>query len=936
MDTIFTGGEIRQLLRQKSFSKYLIPLSFVLMVSTTANAQKHKNDTVREKNIEEVTLIGYGKVKKGDETGAITAIKTDEKTKGYAPNAQNMIVGKVSGVTVTSEGGSPSGGAAIRIRGGSSLSASNDPLIIIDGIPIDNDGLGGSGNVLNTINPTDIESFTVLKDASATAIYGSRASNGVILITTKKGKSGKLKVTYDGNLSVSMPRNYLDVLSGNEYRSLIETVFKGQSNYNEVVKKLGTANTDWQKAIFRTTWSTENNVSLLGAIKNKVPFRYSFGYTNLNGILKTSEMERFTNSISLTPSLLDDHLKVTINGRGMYLNNRFANQDAISTAVVMDPTQNVLDSNSPYGGYFTWTGSDGNIIQVSTKNPLSLLEMARDRADIYNFIGNAQLDYKVHFLPDLRLNLNVGLDYSKSKGTKWMSEFSPSDYLYGGYDSQWTQQRRNSNLDFYAQYIKDLNFLQSKLDVMGGYSWQHYYRDGNFVGHRISRYDAYGDPLLINTSSYATEHYIISFFGRLNYTINDKYLLTFTIRDDGSSRFKDENKWAIFPSAAFAWKMNKDFFPNSTKINDLKLRLGWGMTGQQDINQGDYPYLGTYEQSIGNEASYLRGYNNGIPIWVSLLRPAGYNPDLKWESTETYNAGIDFALLKNRIEGAVDVYKRKTKDLINAETKIPAGTNFREYVAANIGSLENQGIEFSLNTKPVVSKDFTWEIGGNLAYNENKITSLSYGDNAQSMRRYGTNVHKVGYAAGMFYVYEQIYDTNGAPIEGFYKDQNGDGMINENDLKVFHKPTPDYTFGITTKLRWKQWDFSVASHGSIGNYNFNSVAANSAAMSPSSIYTNEFLVNRPRSAFDTNFQTGHTLSNYYIQDASFWRIDNIVLGWSFKDVPKLFKTGRIFATVQNPLVITKYKGLDPEIFGGIDGSVYPRPLIFMLGTNLTF
>ncbi len=441
---------------------------------------------------------------------------------------------------------------------------------------------------------------------------------------------------------------------------------------------------------------------------------------------------------------------------------------------------------------------------------------------------------------------------------------------------------------------------------------------------------------MINTNNYASEHYIVSFFGRLNYSINDKYLLTFTLREDGSSRFHKDNRWAMFPSAAFAWKINKDLFKESTVVNDLKLRLGWGITGQQDINQGDYPYLGTYEHSIGDAANYLRGYNNGVPVWVSLLRPAAYNPDLKWESTETYNAGLDFSILNNRLEGGVDIYFRKTEDLINAETKVPAGTNFREYVAANIGSLENRGIEFSLNTKPIVTKDFTWEIGGNIAYNENEITSLSYGENKQSIRRYGVNVHKVGYSAGMFYVYEQIYDMQGKPIEGFYKDQNNDGLINENDLITYHNATPEYTFGLTTKLKYKEWDLSIASHGSIGNYNYNSLAAGGASLSASSLYANEWLAGRPSSALETNFQTSHNLSSHYVQEASFWRIDNIVLGWSFNNVPKLFSNGRVYVAVQNPFVFTKYKGLDPEIFGGYDSNLYPRPLTIMVGTNLTF
>lgn len=896
-------------------------------------------DTLKnEKLIDEVVVIGYGKVKKGDETGSISTLKVDTNSRGFAPNAQDILVGKVAGVNITTEGGSPSGGAVIRIRGGSSLSASNDPLIVIDGIFIDNDGLGGAGNILNTLNPTDIDTFTVLKDASATAIYGSRASNGVILITTKKGSKGRIRVTYDANMSVSTPKKTIDVLNADEYRNFVQQTFAGQTNYDEVISKLGNSNTNWQREIFRTTFNTENNLSILGSIKDVVPFRASFGYTNLSGTLDTSQMERYTSSISLSPVLFDKHLSINLNGRGMYIKNKFANQGAIGSSIVMDPTQSVYDSNSPFGGFFTWTGSDNNIIQVATANPVSLLKMRTDESEVYNFIGNAQFDYKLHFLPELHFNMNLGLDYSESKGKVYIPALAPSDYLYGGYDNRWDQLRRNSIFDFYAQYAKNLNFLDSKIDVMGGYSWQHYYRQNGNESHRVSRFDEYGDPLLINAyQTFPTEHYIVSFFGRLNYSIKDRYLFTFTLRKDGSSRFKKDNQWSQFPSAAFAWKANEDFFKDSKTLSNLKLRLGWGKTGQQDINQGDYPYLGTYQYSLGSAATYLQGYDStGAPIWTPLLRPQAYNQDLKWETTETYNAGIDFGFLNNRIEGAVDVYYRETTDLINAETKVAAGTNFAEYVAANIGSLENKGIEFSLNTKPIVTENFTWEIGGNIAYNKNKITALSFGDSSNAMRRNGLNVQMVGYAANMWYVYEQIYDDNGKPIEGFYKDQNGDGLINESDLIVYHKPTPNYTFGVNTKFKYKNWDLSVASHGSIGNYIHNATAANNAALSPSSIFANEFLVNRPKSAFDTNFQNGQNLSSYYIQDASFYRIDNIVLGYTIKQASNFLKDARIYATVQNPFVFTKYKGLDPEVFGGMDTNLYPRPVTIMLGTNFNF
>lgn len=904
------------------------------------NGQQQINVTLIEdsKLLDEVVVIGYGQVRKGDATGSISSVKADPTTRGFAPNAQDMLTGKVSGVTITSEGGSPSGGSTIRIRGGSSLSASNDPLIVIDGVFIDNGGLGGVGNILSTINPTDIESFTILKDASATAIYGSRASNGVILITTRKGASGKIKLTYDGNISLSTPKNKIDVLSGNEFRSFIEESYSGLSNYEEISRKLGKANTNWQDEIYRTTINTEHNLSAYGSINNVLPYRISFGYNNINGILKTSKMERYTGSISLNPSLFNDHLKINLNGRGMYIKNRFADQNAIGAAVVMDPTQSVYDENSPYGGFFTWLGDDNKIIQVATKNPVSMLDMTKDKSEVYNFIGNAQFDYKLHFFPDLRFNMNLSMDYSKSDGTKYISELSPSDYMYGGYDMSWDQKRRNSMFNFYAQYAKDMSFLSSKFDIMAGYEWQHYWREGGNKAYRINDFDKYGNRIDISSDPYETEHYIVSFFGRLNYGIMDKYLLTFTLRDDASSRFRKGNRWGLFPSAALAWRISEEsFIKDIDVISNMKLRLGWGVTGQQDISD-DYVNMGRYEYSSGTQASYLRGYNNGEPVWSSLLRPAAYNPNLKWESTITYNVGLDYGFFNNRLEGSIDFYHRKTNDLINAQTKVAAGTNFKEVVAANIGNLKNTGIEFSVTGRPIATKDLTWEIGGNFAYNKNEITSLSQGNDKNTVLREsdGIRAQIVGEPSYSFYVYEQVYDEQGKPIEGFYKDRNNDGMINEQDLRPYHSAMPPWTLGFNTKLIWKAWDLSIASHGSIGNYNYNAIAANNAGLSATSVYTNEFLSNRVQSAFSSGFQVGQSQSDYYVQDASFFRIDNIVLGWSFNKSKSLPLGGRIYGTVQNPFVFTKYDGLDPEVFGGMDGNVYPRPITILFGVNLNF
>lgn len=890
------------------------------------------------KTLEEVVVIGYGQVRKGDATGSLTSVKVDSKTKGFAPNAQDILVGKVAGVHVTNAGGSPTAGATIRIRGGSSLSASNDPLIIVDGVPLDNNGVGGVGNMLSTINPNDIETFVILKDASATAIYGSRASNGVILITTKKGSSDKFRITYDGNVTFSTRTKDIDVLNAREYRSFLEKTFEGQSNYDEVMGKLGNADTDWQDEIFKVAVSTEHNLSMFGSVKQFMPYRVSLGYTKVDGILKTSDMKRYTGSVSLNPTLWNDHLKINLNGKAMYIESRFANQGAIGAAVLFDPTQSVYDEDSPYGGYFTWTGADGSLLSTATKNPVSMLKMNKNTSDAFDFIGNAQFDYKLHFLPDLRFNLNLGIDYSRSSGGQYIPEMAPSDYLYGGYDGNWEQRRRNLLLDFYMQYSKDFSFLDSHFDIMGGYSWQHFRTWGNNHDYRIAKYDEYGNPEVVSIGDYINDNYLVSFFGRVNYSIANKYLVTFTLRNDGSSRFSKDNRWGLFPAVAVAWRASQEnFLKNSNVVSDLKLRLGWGVTGQQDINQGNYPYLGSYQSAVGNQTNYPLGNVDGAQKWVPVMRPLAYNADIKWESTTTYNAGIDYGFLKNRINGSVDFYYRKTKDLINAETKTAAGTNFSEYVVANIGSLKNTGVEFSLNAVPVQNANWRWEIGTNFAYNKNEIVRLSFGDNTNSIRRFdNVKVHQVGHAAGMYYVYEQIYDQNGKPIEGFYVDRNKDKQKSEEDLRPYHKSTPDWTVGVHTRLAWKAWDLSLAGHGSIGNYNYNAMAAGNASLAAGSVYQSEFLLNRVKSAFATNYLTTQSLSDYYIQNASFFRIDNITLGWSFKRCRAFPLDGRIYASVQNPVVFTRYDGLDPEIDGGIDNNFYPRPLSVMLGVNLNF
>lgn len=917
--------------------------------SVTYTGQNFLNIVLEEdaQLLSEVVVIGYGAVKKNDLTGSVSVINPDLGGRGLAPNAQDLLVGKIPGVQVVSSGGSPSDGATIRIRGGSSLSASNDPLIVVDGIPLGG-GPGGVGNMLSSINPMDIETMTVLKDASATAIYGSRASNGVIIITTKKGTYGKgegnkISISYDGNVSFSKRKNEIDVLNGDEYREFVKTTFAGATNEAEVLGKLGTANTDWQDEIFRTGVNTEHNLSLMGAYSDFMPYRVSAGYTNMNGILKTSNMERFTGSISLSPKLFDKHLSVNLNGRGMYISNRFANQGAIGAAVAMDPTQPVYDENSKYGGYWSWTGADGNILNVATTNPVSMLEMRDDTSNGYQLVGNAQFDYKLHFFPKINLNLNLGMDYSDTKGENMTPHTAPAEADAGGYKNNWKNKRKDSLLDFYAQYKSDFDFLESNLDVMAGYSWQHFWWENENLAVRTSpdKVDVNGDPEVVEDNApYAEEYYLVSFFGRLNYNMFNKYLLTFTLREDGSSRFNKNNRWGLFPSAALAWRLSEEsIFDNAQALSNLKLRLGWGMTGQQDIGV-TYPAIRVYQNSVGEAANYWRDGQ-----WLTLIKPLSYNEDLKWETTTTWNVGLDYGFINNRISGAVDFYYRKTKDLLNSEVKVAAGTNFSEFVQANIGDLENKGVEFSVNVVPIATKDLNWEIGFNFAYNKNEITALTYGSDESAMRRFGNTggdggfnllAHSVGNPHSMYYVYEQIYDDKGDPIEGMYVDRNNDGQINEEDLYLYHKFTPDWNLGFNTKLTWKSWDFSIASHGSLGNYNYNAIASNNAELSTARVYANEFLSNRVKSAFDTNFQMKQVLSDYYVQDASFFKIDNITLGWSFNKSKSIPLKGRLYASVQNPFVFTKYEGSDPEIFGGVDRDFYPRPISFIFGVNLNF
>ncbi|MFN3378153.1 MAG: SusC/RagA family TonB-linked outer membrane protein, partial [Runella zeae] len=720
------------------------------------------------KQLAEVVVIGYGSQRKKDLTGSIAAINSADFNKGNIATPDQLVAGKVAGVQITPNGGAPGAGSTIRIRGGASLNASNDPLIVIDGVPLDNGEVRGAANPLSLINPNDIESFNILKDASATAIYGSRASNGVIMITTKKGKKGDvMRVNLSTQASVAQRTGQIDVLSADEFRTLVNT-------YGTATQKslLGAANTNWQDQIYRTAISTDNNLSVTGSLKS-TPYRVSVGYTNQNGILKTSNMGRTSASIGLTPMLLNNHLKVDINLKGSSINNTFANQGAIGAAVAFDPTQPIFSGKEAYGGYYEWVNADGKPNTIATRNPLGLLNLTNDKSKVLRSIGNMQLDYKFHFLPELHANLNLGYDLSKSDGNKLIPAFAASNFSNGGEKTVYTQDRSNKLLDFYLNYVKDIA-KDIRLDLMAGYSYQ------DFINTTTSITKDAAETKTINDSPYKTQNTLVSFFGRANLNLQDRYLLTFTLRRDGSSRFAKENRWGTFPSAAFAWKINEmDFLKGSNVLSDLKLRLGYGVTGQQDVGQ-NFAYLARYTPSTATAQQQLGN------TFYTTLRPEGYNANIKWEQTTTQNVGLDFAFKKARLSGSIDYYIKKTTDLLNV-VPIAAGTNLTNEILSNVGSIENQGVELLLNYNAISTEDFTLDLGFNATYNQNKITKLTSANdpNYKGVLVGGIaggvgstiQIHSVGYPASSFFVAQQVYDEAGKPIEGVYVDRNKDGKI---------------------------------------------------------------------------------------------------------------------------------------------------------------
>ena len=934
---------------------------------TTVNVVLQENSVM----LAEVVAIGYGAVKKSDATGSVAVIKPDEIEAGISTSAQDMLVGASPGVVVTTDGGNPTGGAAIRIRGGASLSASNDPLIVIDGVPMSGDSYAGA-NPLTMISPDNIESMTILKDASATAIYGSRASNGVIIITTKKGQSGAPQVNFSANMHVNSARKTWDVMSGDEFREMV----MNQIGTESAIAQLGTANTNWQDEVLRTSISQDYSLSV-GGTAGILPYRVSASYTNNQGILKTSSMDRTTVGFKLTPKFFDGHLSVLANANGAYIKTRQADTGAVGTALTYNPTLPVYSGSNMYNGYTTLVDASGKPLDNSPNNPLSMLESVNNVAEVLNSNGNLQLDYSLHFLPELHLNLNLGYEVSENKTNSTTAQNSPQSWRGNYYDGAGTvynhyDLKRNTVLEFYGNYKKEFESIKSNLDVILGYSWErrdyqgHSLTTFNTTGYNNNWSEVYADGVYNLVEDPATADRIghsyndqptyywkgqlnlISFYGRLNYAYDNKYLLTFTLRDDGTSRFSPDTRWGLFPALALGWKISEmDFFEAARKnMNEFKLRLGWGVTGQQAVG-GYYPYIPVYAQSTSSGVVNYPSPDGKNAEWINPLYPKAYQEDLKWEETTTWNVGFDMAWLNNRITASLDWYLRDTKDLL-AYVPVPAGMTTTNFMDRNIGELRNIGIEANIGAKPVVTKNFTWNTALNVAWNKNELTKLT-GSNEEDQSYYlqaagnpasenagALQVHKAGHPAYSFYLLEQVYDQNGQPIPNQYVDQNQDGEINDADLVIRHSRDPKVTLSWNNTFNYKNWDLGIQLRANVGNYVFNSVLASKSNLTTVDRYGLNNLVKTDFYFNDASANSNLVRSDYFLENASFVRCDNITLGYTWNELLNNNLRLRLFGAVQNPFVITKYRGLDPEVFSGVDNNVYPRPVTFSLGLVATF
>ena len=884
------------------------------------------------KALADVVVIGYGTARKSDLTGSVATVKSKDFNKGLVSSPEQLINGKVSGVQIMSNSGSASAGSTIRVRGGASLNASNDPLIVLDGVPLEQGGISGnSSNFLSMINPSDIESMTVLKDASSTAIYGSRASNGVIIITTKKGQQGAVKVNFNTTNSLQTRAQMVDMLSRDEFVNVINQF--GTDNQKSL---LGTANTDWNDEVYRTAFGTDNNLSVSGSIDKWLPFRVSVGYYNQSGLVRKDNVERWTGNVVLTPSFFQDHLKLTINAKGTLNNNSFNNGGAVWAAATFNPTIPVYSGNDKYGGYNEALDADGYPVNAGVRNPRGLVDLYDSKSKVSRFIGSMDVDYKVHFLPDLKLHATVGADYAKGDGTVYVPAYAAQSYnkdeSLGGSDYKYgPQKNENRLLTLYANYAKYFEDIKSNVDLTAGYDYQYWksttplYYTKSAAGTNLST---------VKASDY--RHVMLSYYGRINYSFDGKYLLTATVRRDASSRFSKDTRWGTFPSVALGWTLTEEpWLKNQKVLSNLKLRASYGVTGQQE-GIGNYNYLPVYTYSVAGTEAFINGQ------YINTYRPEAYVSDLKWETTTSWNFGLDFGFLDGRIGGAIDFYTRKTKDLL-ASVPTAAGTNFSKTILTNVGNVDSKGIEVSLNATPIQTKDWEWNLSYNFTWQNMKVKNLSLikgGSQTNvkvgpSIDAYQFQVLSEGYEPYMFYVYHQLYDSKtGKPIEGAYADLNNDGEINESDLYRYHSPAPKYIMGLSTSLRYKQLTLGMSFRANIDNYVYNGMGMSTGAFETVS-YNNSQLNNLNTSFLKTGFKTRQYLSDYYVKNASFLKLDNLSLSYNVGKINK-WASLTVSAMVQNVFTITGYSGTDPEVPNGMDNSFYPRPRTYSVSLGLQF
>ena len=878
--------------------------------------------------LSDVVVIGYGTQRKSDLTGSVSNVSSKDFNSGLISSPEQLINGKVSGVQIMSNSGSPTAGSTIRIRGGASLNASNDPLIVLDGVPLEAGGISGNtGNFLSLINPSDIESMTILKDASSTAIYGSRASNGVIIITTKKGSNDRMKVSLSTTNSIQTRTKLADMLSHDEFVDVINS--RGTDAQRAL---LGTSNTDWNDQIYQNAFGTDNNVSIAGRLAKNFPIRVSIGYYNQSGLLKTDKAERLTGSVSLSPSFFDDHLKVNVNVKGSVNNNRFAETGAIWAAATYNPTLPVYSGNHAFGGYLEALDNVGEPVNAAVLNPLGYIKQNKSTSKVTRFVGNADVDYRVHFLPDLKFHATLGYDYAEGKGKVYVPAEAMQYYTTGGRDySYGPQKNTNRLLTTYLNYNKYLDSWKSNIDATVGYDYQ-FWKSTSPLYSELNTLGA------VQSTSAATDqrHALISYYARLNYTFDSRYMLTATVRRDGTSRFNKDNRWGNFPSVALAWRVSEEaFLKDNTVLSNLKLRASYGVTGQQD-GIGNYNYLPVYTYSqTGAEVQFGNQF-------INTYRPEAYVSDLKWETTTSWNAGFDFGFLKDRISGSFDFYTRKTEDLL-ATVAAPAGSTFDKTILTNVGNVDSKGIEVTLNATPIQTKDWNWDVSFNMTWQKMKVKNLSLVESSAVTNTavgpwidgYQFQVLSEGYEPYMFYVYHQLYDEKtGKPIEGAYADLNDDGVIDSNDLYRYKSPAPDFIYGFSTSLRYKKWTLSTSLRANVGNYVYNGMAMNTGAWSTVSYNTYQ-LNNLNSSYLKTGFQNRQYLSDYYIENASFLKMDNLSLAYNFGRICKWFSMNAS-VMVQNVFCITKYTGVDPEVPNGMDVSFYPRPRTYSLSLGFEF